>query len=139
MPHPLLPALPGLIRSAWRIPPAVLCIGLVMAIACIPPAPAQDMPTAEEMQEMMEAMSEMQEVMDNLDPESRQLIDQMMANPQAGIAIGSVDDDAQPARDDAKLAAISTAALTAPAPRSAAAPSTSRSSCATPVTSVVRK
>lgn len=89
-----------------------LCIGLAVAAAPVPPAFAEDMPTPEEMQEMQKAMQEgmgeMQKAMDALDPETRKQVEQLMAQPPAG---SSADDGTQPARDDAKLAAVSTDAL----------------------------
>lgn len=96
-----------------------LCLGLAVAAAPVPPASAEDMPTPEEMQEMQKAMqegmSEMQKAMDEMDPEMRKQVEQMMAHPPAGSA---ADDGAQPARDDAKLAAVSTEALDADALKS---------------------
>lgn len=89
-----------------------LCIGLAVADVPVPLAFAEDMPTPEEMQEMQKAMQEgmgeMQKAMDAMDPETRKQVEQMMAHPPAGSA---ADDGAQPVRDDAKLAAISTDAL----------------------------
>lgn len=93
-----------------------LCIGLAVAAAPVPPAYAEDMPTPEEMQEMQKAvqegMGEMQKAMDDMDPEMRKQVEQMMAHPPAR---GAADDGAQPVRDDAKLASISTEALDADA------------------------
>ncbi|MBI5040774.1 MAG: hypothetical protein HZB57_06150 [Gammaproteobacteria bacterium] len=90
-----------------------LCISLAMAGAPVP-LYAEDMPTPEEMQEMkkamQEGMGEMQKAMEELDPETRKQVEQLMAHPPAG---SGADDSAQPARDDAKLAAVSTDALDA--------------------------
>ncbi|MBI5462975.1 MAG: hypothetical protein HY941_12390 [Gammaproteobacteria bacterium] len=91
-----------------------LCIGLAAAGAPVPLAYAEDMPTPEEMQqmqkEMQEGLQQMQEEMNKLDPETRKQVEQMMAHPPAGTG---TDDGAAPARDEAKLAAVSTDALDA--------------------------
>lgn len=90
-----------------------VCIGLAVAGAPVP-LYAEDMPTPEELQEMQKAMQEgmgeMQKAMDEMDPETRKQVEQLMAHPPAG---SGADDGAQPARDDAKLAAVSTDALDA--------------------------
>jgi len=83
---------------------------LVAAVVYTSLVKAQDMPTAEEMQEMMEGMRQMQEEMENLDPETRKQLEQMMTNPPVS---SGTDDGAQPVRNDEKLAEVSPSALTA--------------------------
>lgn len=87
-----------------------LYTGLAAAVVVMPIVYAQDMPTAEEMQEMMQGMQQMQEEMEKLDPETRKQLEQFMASPPVS---SGADDGAQPVRDDAKLAAVSTEALDA--------------------------
>lgn len=87
-----------------------LCVWLGATGLIVPVAHGQ-MPSAEEMRQMQQEMEEgmrlMQEEMGKLDPATRKQIDQMMSSPPVG---GS--NDSAPVRDQAKIAALSTAPLT---------------------------
>jgi len=104
-----LKKLPGAVWCCLRL---ALYTGLFASVVVRPLVSAQDMPTAEEMQEMMQGMQQMQEEMEKLDPETRKQLEQFMQSPP--VHSGG-DEGAQPVRDDAKLATVSTDALDAPA------------------------